>query len=71
MLLTSRAVAPPDVTGDANRLYYSQTRSRQEAGLLRNYLKTMFVGRELSFDKLRTNVLSLNPRVEKTRRSVF
>ena len=31
--ITSRAVAPPAVTGDANRLYYSQTRSRQEAGL--------------------------------------
>ena len=33
MLQTPRAVAPPAVTGDANRLYYSQTRSRQEAGL--------------------------------------
>ena len=29
-----RAVVPPVVTGDANGLYYSQTRSRQEAGLL-------------------------------------
>ena len=33
MLQTSRAVAPPVRPGDANRLYYSQTRSRQEAGL--------------------------------------
>ena len=31
---TPRAAAPPDVTGDAVVLYYSQTRSRQEAGLL-------------------------------------
>ena len=31
---TPRAVAPPDVTGDAVVLYYSQTRSRQEAGLV-------------------------------------
>ena len=30
---TPRAAAPPAGTGDANRLYYSQTRSRQEAGL--------------------------------------
>ena len=35
MLQTPRAVAPPEETGDANRLYYSQTRSRQEAGLFR------------------------------------
>ena len=34
MLQTSWAVAPPVETGDANRLYYSQTRSQQEAGLL-------------------------------------
>ena len=34
MLQTPRAVAPPERTGDANRLYYSQTRSQQEAGLL-------------------------------------
>ncbi|MYE38618.1 MAG: recombinase family protein, partial [Chloroflexi bacterium] len=33
MLTTSRAVAPPGWTGDAVVLYYSQTRSRQEAGL--------------------------------------
>ena len=33
MLETSRAVAPPAGTGDAVALYYSQTRSRQEAGL--------------------------------------
>ena len=33
MLQTSRAVAPPAGTGDAVVLYYSQTRSRQEAGL--------------------------------------
>ena len=33
MLTTSRAVAPPADTGDAVVLYYSQTRSRQEAGL--------------------------------------
>ena len=33
MLETPRAVAPPADTGDAIRLYYSQTRSRQEAGL--------------------------------------
>ena len=31
---TPRAVAPPAGTGDAVVLYYSQTRSRQEAGLL-------------------------------------
>ena len=31
---TPRAAAPPDGTGDANRLYYSQTRSRKEAGFL-------------------------------------
>ena len=30
---TSRAVAPPVGAGDAVALYYSQTRSRQEAGL--------------------------------------
>ena len=30
---TPRAVAPPEETGDAVALYYSQTRSRQEAGL--------------------------------------
>ena len=33
MLETSRAVAPPVGAGDAVALYYSQTRSRQEAGL--------------------------------------
>ena len=33
MLQTPRAVAPPDGTGDAVALYYSQTRFRQEAGL--------------------------------------
>ena len=34
MQRTSRAVAPPAGTGDANGLYYSQTRSPLEAGLL-------------------------------------
>ena len=34
MRQTSRAVAPPDGTGDAIAFYYSQARSRQEAGLL-------------------------------------
>ena len=33
MLETPRAVAPPVGAGDAVALYYSQTRSRQEAGL--------------------------------------
>ena len=33
MLDTPWAVAPPEETGDAVALYYSQTRSRQEAGL--------------------------------------
>ena len=33
MLQTPRAVAPPERAGDAVVLYYSQTRSRQEAGL--------------------------------------
>ena len=33
MLQASRAVAPPERAGDAVVLYYSQTRSRQEAGL--------------------------------------
>ncbi len=33
VLQAPRAVAPPAGTGDAVVLYYSQTRSRQEAGL--------------------------------------